>query len=205
MPHSVFLHMHEYRYNARSWSHKANVYVYTTVALSGSHHTFEPEFPGVHFLGKPQEVAVQPEQPVTISPPGVGATLSIPAGALQSAPDTPANVTLRTCLPTSSFTYPEGCTPLSAVYHLSADSDFEKKVDLTFEHHAKVENEEEAKEVVLFQAKSSPMVADGEVTFEFTAVEDGDFAVGEGHCTVSTQQFGFMCVGVRKNANIRKS
>ena len=157
-------------------------------------------------VGVPHEIPVPSEEPVTISPAGLGVTLTVPPGAVPSDPDKLANVTLKACLPSPSFTYPEGVSPISAVYHLSADSNFEKKVEMTFEHFAEIVNEEQAHDVILFKAESSPIVTDGKREFTFSPVEGtgSDFAVGEGHCTVSTKQCGFMTAGTLQNSNIRR-
>ena len=146
------------------------------------------------------------EEAVTISPPGLGATLTVPAGAVPSDADTPANVTLKTCVLSPSFTYPEGYAPVSGVYHISATSNFIKNVDLTFEHFAKVNTEEQAKEVFLMRAKSSPTIRDGKREFVFNLVEDedGTFAVGEGHCIVSTRMSGFVSAGAQQNSELSK-
>ena len=174
-------------------------------SFSVPYHHYDDKFPGVCFLGVPQEVSVQSKEAVTVSPPGLGASLTVPAGAIQSDSGVPANVTLKTCLPTPSFTFPEGYTPLSALYHLSANLSLKKEVHLTFEHFAGVENEEEANEIVMFTAKSSPTVgANGQSTFEFS-IANGDFAVGEGHCTVSTKQSGFMSAGALLTSGLRES
>ena len=113
------------------------------------------------FIGVPHEIPVPSEEPVTISPAGLGVTLTVPPGAIPSDPDKPANVTLKACLPSPSFTYPVGAFPVSAVYHLAADCNFKKKVEMTFEHFAKIESEEQAGAVTLFKADSSPKITDG--------------------------------------------
>ena len=170
--------------------------------FSVPYHHYDDKFPGVRFLGVPQEVSVRSEEAVTVSPPGLGASLTVPAGAIQSDSGVP---TLKTCLPTPSFTFPEGYTPFSALYHLSASLSLKKEVHLTFEHFARVENEEEANEIVMFTAKSSPTVgANGQSTFVFS-IFNGDFAVGEGHCTVSTKQSGFVSAGALLTSGLRES
>ena len=173
--------------------------------FSVPYHHYDDKFPGVRFLGVPQEVSVQSKEAVTVSPPGLGASLTVPEGALQSDSGVPANLTLKTCLPTPSFTFPEGYTPFSAVYHLSAISSLKKEVHLTFEHFARVDNEEEANEIVVFRAKSSPTVGtNGRSTFVFS-IANGDSAIGEGHCTVSTKQSGFVSAGALRSSGLCKS
>ena len=167
-----------------------------------SEHT-DADNSNINFLG---EVTVKSEEEVTISPPGLGATLTVPAGAVPPDADTPANVTLKTCVPAPSFTYPEGYAPVSGVYHVSATSNFIKNVDLTFEHFAMVSTEEQAKEIFLMRAKSSPTIRDGKREFVFSRVEDedGNFAVGEGHCIVSTRKSGFVSAGAQQNSKLSK-
>ena len=173
--------------------------------ITGPYHHFDEEFPGVCFLGKPliQKVPVQSE-PFTIAPPGLGVSLKIPPGAIRPNADKPVTVTLQACLSGLTFKYPEGCTPLSAVYHISADAPFEKEVALTLEHYGDLETEQQASEMSFFKAKSVPIVTDGREVFVFSPVEGGRFAVGGSHCTLSTQSFSFVGVGAKRSSAIRK-
>ena len=131
-------------------------------------------------------------------------SLKIPPGAVRPNADKPVTVTLQACLSGLTFKYPEGCTPLSAVYRVSADAPFEKEVALTFEHFAELETEEQASEMSFFKAKSFPTVMDGREVFIFSPVEGGRFAVGGRHCTLSTQSFSLVGVGAKKGSPIRK-
>ena len=144
-------------------------------------------------------------KPVTIAPPGLGVSLKIPPGAVQPDVGKPVNVTFQACLSDSSFKYPEGCTPLSLVYHISADSVFQQKVELTFEHFAELETGKEASEMTLFRAESVPTVTDsGREEFVFTHLEGGKFAVGGSHCTLLTQKFSLISAGTKGPSDIRK-
>ena len=172
--------------------------------ISGPYHHFDDAFPGVCFLGKPLEIPVQSE-PVTISPPGLGISLKIPFGAVRPDADKPVNVTIQACLPGPNFKYPEGCTALSAVYHISADLSFEKEVELTLEHFAELETEKELSEMTFFKAKSVPTVMDGREEYIFSPVEGGRFAVGESHCTLSTQGFSLISAGTKESSGISKN
>ena len=117
-------------------------------------------------------------EPVTIAPPGLGVSLKIPPDTVQPDADKPVHVAIQACVFGSTFTYPEGCTPLSAVYHVSADSCFEKDVELTFEHFAKLETEKQARAMTIFRAKAVPTMKDGKAEFIFCPFEGGKFAVG---------------------------
>ena len=143
-------------------------------------------------------------EPVTISPPGLGVTLKIPRGAVRPDADKPVNVAVQACLSGSTFIYPEGCTLLSAVYHISADSHFEKEVDMTFDHFAELETEKQASAMTIFQAESLPTVKDGKAQFIFSPIDGGKFAVGETQCTFSTQEFSLVSAGSKESAEIRK-
>ena len=171
----------------------------------GSHRHFDDQFPGVCFLGNAmsQEIPVQSET-VTITPPGLGVSLKIPPGAVRSDTDKPVNITVQACLSGSTFKYPEGCTPLSAVYHISADSSLEKEIDLTLEHFAQLETEMDTSEMTFFRAESIPTVTDGEEEFIFTKMEGGKFAVNGNHCTISTQTFSLIFAGTKGANKIRK-
>ena len=173
--------------------------------IAGPHHHYDDQFPGVCFLGKPlsQEIPVQSE-PVTIAPPGLGVSLKIPTGAIQPDAGKPVNVTLQACLSGSTFKYPEGCTPLSAVYHISADSSFNKEVELAFEHFAELETEKEASEMTIFRAESVPTMTDGREEFIFNQLEGGKFAIGKSHCTLLTQSFSLISAGTKGPSDIRK-
>ena len=162
-----------------------------------SHQVLDDEFPGICFLGEPQEVAVKSE-PVTLSPPGLGVTLKIPPNAVQSS-DEPANVSLRTCLSSTVFQYPEGCTPLSAVYHISSDSAFDKDVELSIEHFADLESGNQANEMTFFRAES-----EGEGKFIFTPMAGGQFKVGGHRCTILTKEFAYVSAGSISSSEIRK-
>ena len=150
-----------------------------------------------------QEVPVQSE-PVTIAPPGLGVSLKVPPGAVPPDADKPVNVTVQACLSGSTFKYPEGCTPLSAVYHISADSRFEEEVELTFEHFAELETEMDTSTMTFFRAESIPTVSEGGQEFIFTPMEGGKFAVGGSHCTLSTKTFSLMSAGTRQSSEIRE-
>ena len=165
---------------------------------------FETEFPDVCFLEKQEEIPPKQKKPVTISPAGLAVTLTVPPGTIPFHPNKPAIVALKTCVSAPLFTYPEGCTPLSAVYHVSATSCFKKEVELTFEHFAKLETEGHNKKVIVLRAKSSPTVVDGKKKFIFERVDADDFAVGEGHCKISTTEFGFICAGASQTDDLRK-
>ena len=171
--------------------------------FSVPHRLSNAEFPDVKFVGVPHKIPVLSEETVTISPAGLGVTLTVPPGAV---PSEPANVSLKACLPSPSFTYPEGVYPVSAVYHIDADSNFKKKVEMKFEHFVKIENKEQACAVMLLKAESSPEVTDGKRELTFSPVEGlgSDFVVGERHCTVLTQQCGFMTAGALQISDIRK-
>ena len=162
-----------------------------------SHQVLDEEFPGICFLGEPQEVAVQSE-PVTIFPPGLGVTLKIPPNAVQSS-DEPVNVSIRACLHSTVFQYPEGCTPLSAVYHISSDSAFDKEVELSIEHFADLKTDTQANVMTFFRAKSK-----GERNFIFTPMAGGQFKVGGHRCTISTRQFCYVSAGSTSSSEIRK-
>ena len=165
-----------------------------------SHHQYDDHFPGVRFLGEPQEYAVQSE-PVTISLPGLGMSMMIPQDAVPD--ENNVNVTVRPCL-AGSFQFPEGYEPLSAVYHISADSSFQKNVDFDFEHFGQLETEEQASNMTFFIAESSPEVVDGRNVFKFSPVKGGRFEVGGSHCTYSSKHFGFLCAGTEKSSETRE-
>ena len=140
-------------------------------------------------------------KPVTIAPPGLGVSLKIPPGAVSGKP---VNVTVQACLSGSTFKYPEGCTPLSAVYHISANSFFKKEVELTFEHFAQLETEKETSEMTFFRAESVPVMKDGREEFCFTPIEGGKFEAGGNMCTLSTEVFSLVSAGTKKTSEIRK-
>ena len=138
-------------------------------------------------------------EPVTISPPGLGVTLKIPPIAVQSS-DERVNVSLRACLPSTVFQYPEGCTPLSAVYHISSDSAFDKDIELTIEHFADLNTNKQANEMAFFKAGS---VEKGK--YSFTPMEDGVFEAGSHRCTISTRLVpSFVSAGSIPSSQIRK-
>ena len=137
-------------------------------------------------------------EPVTISPPGLGVTLKIPPNAVQSS-DEPANVSLRTCLSSTVFQYPEGCTPLSAVYHISSDSSFDKDVELTIEHFTDLTTKNQAKEMTFFRAES-----EGEGKYIFTPITGGQFKVGGHRCTITTRKFSYVGAGSISSSEILK-
>lgn len=154
-------------------------------------------------MGVAEEV-LKSEEPITLSPLGHGITLTIPAGTIRSDPDTPAIVTLKTLLPTPAFTYPEGYTPVSAVYNVSAPSSFEERVNLKFEHFANVDNEEHAKKVVVFSAKSLSNNAK-ECIFRPLENVDANITVGKHHCTVASPLPVFMSAGTLETSDVCKS
>ena len=143
-------------------------------------------------------------KPVTIAPPGLGVSLKIPPGAVRPDAGQPVNVTVQACLSGSTFKYPEGCTPLSAVYHISASSFFKKEVELTFEHFAELETEKETSEMTFFRAEAVPVMKDGREEFVFTPIEGGRFEVGGNMCTLSTQSFSLVSAGTKETSKIRK-
>ena len=173
------------------------MYVCLISAPLHSHQVLDDEFPGICFLGEPQEVAVQSE-PVTLSPPGLGVTLKIPPNAVQSS-DEPVNVSLRTCLSSTVFQYPEGCTPLSAVYHISSNSAFYKDVELSIEHFADLTTDTQANEMTFFRAES-----EGEGKFIFTPMAGGQFKVRGHRCTIATRKFAYVSAGSTSSSEIRK-
>ena len=131
-------------------------------------------------------VAVQ-SKAVTISPSGHGITLKIPPNATQSS-DNPVNVSVRACLSSSVFQFPENCTLLSTVYLISSDSAFDKDVELMFEHFAELKTEKQTKAMTVFRADFK-----GSKKYKFTPIEGGEFK--EHRCSISTKQVGFVCVG----------
>ena len=143
-------------------------------------------------------------EPVTISPPGLGVSLKIPADAVPPDANKPVSVTIQACLSGPNFKYPEGCSPLSAVYYISADLPFEKKVELTFEHFAELETEKQLSEMTFFKANSVPTVTNGRKEYIFSPTEGGRFGVGGSHCTLLTQGFSLVSAGTKENSDIRK-
>ena len=164
----------------------------TTVITSSSysHHCYDDKFPGVCFLGEPLEYKVQSD-PVTISPSGLGITIKIPANAVP--PGQCANIVLRPCL-SGPFHYPEGYEPLSAVYHISADTHILKRMELKFLHFGELLTKEEASKMAFCIAKSSPVDVGGEQMFKFNRIEGGKFAVGDNCGTISSTHFCFLSV-----------
>ena len=164
-----------------------------------SHQVLDNQFPGVCFLGEPHEVAVQSE-PVTLSAPGLGVTLKIPPNAVQSS-DEPVNISLRACLPSTVFQYPKGCTPLSAVYHISSNSVLNKQnIELTIEHFANLETDRQANEMTFFWAESKEMGK-----YSFTPMEGGVFEAGGHKCTISTRLVpSFVSAGSIPSSQISK-
>ena len=140
-------------------------------------------------------VTIQSE-PVTISPPGHGITVKIPPNALQDT-DKPANLSLQTCLFSSVFQYPEGCTPLSAVYHISSDTAFDKDIELTFEHFADLKTDKQANKMTFFRAES-----EGKGKYIFTPMKGGEFQVGNHSCTIFTRQFSLTSAGSEASSEI---
>ena len=136
--------------------------------------------------------------PVTLSPPGLGVTLKIPPNAVQSS-DEPVIFFLRTCLSSTVFQYPEGCTPLS-VYHISSDSAFDKDVELSIEHFAHLKSDTQANEMTFFRAES-----EGEGKFIFTPMAGGKFKVGGHRCTISTRKFAYVSAGSTSSSEMRKT
>ena len=170
----------------------------TFLLLVKPHRHVDDEYPDVCLLAKSVEFTVNPEQkPVTISPPGHGVSLKIPQDAVQS--DKPVNVAFKTCL-SGSFKYPEGYAPLSSVYHISTDTPFENDVEVSIEHFANIETEEQAKDMTFFIAQ--PLDRNEEI--QFVAMEGGNFEVGKEKCTLSTQNFGFLSAGTKQTSEIRK-
>ena len=138
-------------------------------------------------------------EPVTLSPPGLGVTLKIPPNAVQSS-DEPATVSLRACLPNTVFQYPEGCTPLSAVYHISSNSAFDENIELSIEHFADLETDRQANEMIFFRADSEE-----KGKYSFTPMEGGVFKVGGHRCTISTRLVpSFVSAGSIPSSQIRK-
>ena len=136
---------------------------------------------------------------VTLSPPGLGVTLKIPPNAVQSS-DEPVNVSLRACLPSTVFQYPECCTPFSAVYHISSNSAFDKDIELTIEHFADLETDKQANEMTFFRTEPEE-----KGKYSFTPKEGGVFKVGGHRCTISTQLVpSFVCAGSIPSSEIRK-
>ena len=171
--------------------------LFRSAIVKRSHQCFDDEYPGISLLGKPVEFTVQSEQkPVTISPPGHGVSLKIPQDAVQA--EKPVNVVFKTCL-SGSFKYPEGYDPLSSVYHISTDTPFENDVELSMEHFANVETEEQVKDMTFFIAQPS----DGSEEIKFTPVEGGKFEVGKETCSLSTETFGFFSAGTKQTSKMR--
>ena len=173
--------------------------------IAGPHLHYDGQFPGVCFLGKPlsQKVPVQ-SKPVTIAPPGLGVSMKIPPGAVPPNASQPVSITLQACLSGSFFKYPEGCTPLSAVYHISANLCFKKEVELTFEHFAELKTEKETSKMAIFRAESVPVLRDGREVFIFTPIEGGKFEAGGNMCTLSTQAFSLVSAGTKKTSEMGK-
>ena len=179
------------------YTYKVTKYVSTSVKRSHQH--FDDEFPDVSLLGKSVEFTVKPEwKPVTISPPGHGVSLKIPQDAVRH--DKPMNVAFKTCL-SGPFKYPEGYAPLSSVHHISTDTPFENDVEVSIEHFANIETEEQAEDMTLFIAQPS----NGIEEIQFVPMKGGKFEVGKESCTLSTQQVGFLSAGAKVSSEISKT
>ena len=160
-----------------------------------SHQVVNEQFPGICFLGDPMVVTIKSE-PVTVSPLGHGITVKIPPNAVQDT-DKPADISLQTCLFSSVFQYPEGYTPLSAVYHISSDTAFDKDIELTLEHFADLKTDKQANKMTFFRAES-----EGKGKYIFTPMKGGKFQVGSHSCTILTRQFSFTSAGSEASSEI---
>ena len=160
---------------------------------SYSHHHFSDDFPNICFLGEPLKFTVKSD-PVDISLPGLNVSLKIPSNAVSL--DNTVNVVMGACL-SGSFKYPEGYEPLSAVYFISVDSTFEKEVELTFDHFAHIETEQQASALKCFMAKST--LEDGEQEYKFSQMTSGKLTVGETQCTLVTRHFCGACVAAEED------
>ena len=168
-------------------------------------YSVNDQFPSIQFLGKPCSIPVKSES-VTFSSSEFGVTITIPPNSLKhDSEKSENNVILQTCLNGPAFQYPEGSAPLSAIYHLSADSSFEKEVEMKFEHFAEIKTKKEADNMTVFWAKSSPTVIDGRKIFSFSAIAGGAFLAGKDVCTLSTKHSGFLSAGTKHNSETRKT
>ena len=156
------------------------------------HHYYDDMFPGVSFLGEPLEYLLSSKQ-VTISPPNLGVTLSIPSDAVPRGEH--VTVTIRPCL-SGAFQYPEGYEPLSAVYYISTNTGLKKKGQLTLEHFGHLQTKEQADSMTFFTANSPPVVVDGKKVYQFGMVKGGEFRTGENYGTISLEHFCLVSIGV---------
>ena len=161
------------------------------------HHHYDDLFPGVCFLGEPLEYLLSSKQ-VTISPPNLGVTLSIPSDAVPRGEH--VTVTIRPCL-SGPFQYPEGYEPLSAVYHISTNTSLKKKGQLTLEHFGDLQTKKEADNMTFFSVKS-PVMVDGKKVYQFGVVKGGKFRVGENYGAISLEHFCFVVEGIHSRNEV---
>ena len=124
------------------------------------------------------------EKATIVCPSGCGITIKTPQG-LEGQ-----KVYFGTCSPKNS-TFPEGFVPFTVTYQLSSTAPL-KKVNLSIEHNAVIETEEDA-EHMTFCIAQPPSDEDEEI--KFTPLPGGEFEVGGVLCNLSTSETGLLKAG----------
>ena len=103
-----------------------------------------------------KKIEVHPEEPQTFDWKGHGFKVSLPAGALSSS--RPVTMYLQACLK-GEYLFPTDRDLVSGVYCISVHppvENFNKKVTITLQHCACIEDEEDRGALSFFAAKEAP-------------------------------------------------
>ena len=134
-----------------------------------------------------------------------GISLSIPPDAVP--PGIVQRISVRPCV-SGPFKFPDEYEPLSAVYLITHNAEKlelkpEQKVELTLEHYARLETDQQANQMTFLSA-SPPERDSGQQVIEFRPVRGGTFPVHERNGVLPVNHFCYNAIGGTRNSHESK-
>ena len=160
-----------------------------------------PSYPDVTFFDEPQEKAFSSSGRHVDFDNGVEITVpprAVPLGTTVSVKVQPSFA------PKDVFVMPQGIHSASPSYLITAgrDTELDRDVTLTLEHHVKVSTNDDASDLLFLQADTTPQSSDSASVYEYQEVPEAraEFLPGESRGRLTTRRFSFKFfkIGLRK-------
>ena len=160
------------------------------------HHKFDDAFPGICFLGDPQQTSMTSEGGDFSWADTPGITLHVPPQAVPEGET--CDLSVQMCL-SGPFVPPEDYELVGPVYKIGPTVDFTKDVQLSLTHFSNVQTEEDSSRITFVSARSSPSYEQFSPKYKFKALTKGVFQTGTQIGVISLKHFCHLATARRKN------
>ena len=164
------------------------------------------DFPEIVFWGSPIRQHIT-SQGATIQPTDIGISLHIPEEALSST-EMGVDLVIRPCFK-GSFELPAGYESASPAYLIQPNRKWKlhRPATLQIHHHARLNDEEDCKEMAFLSASLVPEYRQSKPVYVFTEIKDssGVFQPGSQVGEIDLQHFCAIKTGRKRSTTCKKS